>query len=75
VAVGDRYLTVVGSLDQRALVVGVCVLLVVSAAAFAGAVGLVLLAAATLVGFLPPRLGCRRVHLMGVLVGPLLVGA
>ena len=74
VAVGDRYLAVVGSLDQRALVVGVCVLLVVSAVAFAGVVGVVLLAAATAVGFLPPRRGCRRVHLMGVLVGPLLVG-
>jgi putative membrane protein len=74
VAVGDRYLAVVGSLDQRALVVGVCVLLVVSAVAFAGVVGVVLLAAATAVGFLPPRLGCRRVHLMGVLIGPLLVG-
>jgi putative membrane protein len=75
VVAGERYLRVVGRLDQRAIVVGVCGLLVVSAALFAGPAGLVLLAAATTVGFLPPRLGCRRVHLMGVLVGPLVLSA
>jgi putative membrane protein len=40
---------------------------------FAGPVGLVVLAAATVVGLLPPRVGCRRVHLMGVLLGPILL--
>jgi putative membrane protein len=75
VVAGDRYLRVVGRIDQRLLVAGVCALLVVSALLFAGPAGLVLLGAATVVGFLPPRLGCRRVHLMGVLVGPLVLHA
>jgi putative membrane protein len=38
---------------------------------FAGVVGLGLFVVATAVGLVPPRVGCRRVHLMGVLVGPL----
>ena len=74
VIVGERYLAVVGGFDQRTLVLAVCALLAVAAAAFAGFVGLLLLSVASLVGFLPTRLGCRRVHLMGVLVGPLLLG-
>jgi putative membrane protein len=73
VVAGDRYLRTVGRLDQRVLVGGVCAFLVVSAVVFAGGAGLALLGAATVVGFLPPRLGCRRVHLMGVLVGPLVL--
>jgi len=71
---GDRYLAVAGRIDATALSAGVLCLLAVTAWLFAGVVGLGVFAAATLVGLVPPRVGCRRVHLMGVLVGPLLVG-
>jgi putative membrane protein len=73
VTAGDVYLRTVGRLPQRPLVSGALALLAVLSVLFAGPVGLVVLAAATVVGLLPPRVGCRRVHLMGVLLGPILL--
>ncbi|MFC7098764.1 tripartite tricarboxylate transporter permease [Halobaculum marinum] len=73
VVAGDTALRVVGALPHRPLVVGVVVGLVGLAAAFAGTTGVVVFLAASVVGFVPVRLGCRRVHLMGVLLGPLIV--
>jgi putative membrane protein len=70
-AVGDRYLDRVGRVDPRWLSLAVLGLLAVLSGAFAGVVGLVLFAVATLVGLVPARLGVRRAHLMGVLVVPL----
>ncbi|SEO70802.1 Tripartite tricarboxylate transporter TctA family protein [Halogranum amylolyticum] len=72
--VGDRYLRAVGRTDYRLLSVSVLGLLVVVSWLFAGAVGVAVFAVSTLVGLVPPRLGTRRVHLMGVLVGPLALG-
>jgi putative membrane protein len=72
--VGDRYLRVVGQIDYRFLSVTVLSLLVAVSGSFAGFVGVVVFAVATVVGLVPPRLGTRRVHLMGVLVGPLALG-
>ncbi len=69
--VGDRYLRWVGRLDYRRLSVAVLCLLAAVSFLFAGATGLVILAAASLLGLLPVRLGVKRVHLMGVLIGPL----
>jgi putative membrane protein len=74
VLVGDRYLRMVGRLDYVRLSVGVLGLLVVLSFAFAGAVGVVVFVLATVVGLLPVGLGVRRVHLMGVLLGPLVFG-
>lgn len=71
---GDAYLTTVGRLDPTALSVAVLALLVGLSYAFAGPLGVPVFAAATALGLLPPRLGSRRVHLMGVLIGPLAVG-
>ena len=71
--VGDRYLRVVGTADYTTLSVGVLCLLVVVSYAFAGAVGVGVFVVAALLGLVPPRLGARRVHLMGVLIGPLLL--
>ena len=68
---GDRYLRTVGRLDPVWLSVGVLVGLVVLSGAFAGPVGVAAFGAATLVGHLPPRFGCRRANLMGVLLVPL----
>jgi putative membrane protein len=73
-AVGDRYLDWVGRLDPRWLSLAVLGLLVVLSGLFAGWVGLVLFAVATVVGLVPVRLGVKRAHLMGVLVVPLALG-
>lgn len=70
---GDRYFRVVRALNHRRLTAAVCALLVALAWVFASWVGVGLLAAATLVGLIPPRFGARRVHLMGVLLVPLAV--
>lgn len=72
--VGDRYLRVVGRTDYRTLSVGVLGLLTVVSYLFAGVVGIAVFVAAATMGLLPPRVGTRRVYLMGVLVGPLALG-
>lgn len=72
--VGDRYLRWVGRLDYRRLSAAVCCLLVALSWLFAGVVGVGVLVASALVGLVPVRLGVKRVHLMGVLIGPLVVG-
>jgi putative membrane protein len=74
VTVGDRYLGAVRRLPRRPLVVGVLGLLVALAVGFAGAVGGAVFCLAAVVGLLPPRVGARRVHLMGVLIGPVALG-
>jgi putative membrane protein len=74
VLVGDGYLRVVGTADYTRLSVGVLSLLVVVSFLFAGWVGVAAFLVAGLVGLLPTRFGTRRVHLMGVLLGPLALG-
>jgi putative membrane protein len=74
VSVGDRYLDVVGRTDYTLLSVAILVLLIGLSYAFAGPFGIGAFAAATVVGLIPPRFGARRVHLMGVLIGPLIIG-
>lgn len=73
--VGDRYLTLVRRLPHRPLSLAVLLLLWVLAAAFAGWLGACAFAIAALVGLAPPRLGVRRVHLMGVLIAPVALGS
>lgn len=68
---GDTALRVVGRTDARAVSLTVLSLVAILAGLFAGVLGLAVLAVATLVGLLPPRLGTRRVYLMGVLLGPI----
>lgn len=72
--VGDRYLRVARSVSHRRLSLSVLALLWASSFAFAGVVGVCAFAVAAVVGLIPPRFGTRRVHLMGVLVGPVVVG-
>ncbi|MFC6836021.1 tripartite tricarboxylate transporter permease [Halomarina ordinaria] len=74
VTLGDRYLELVGRVDSTRLSVSVLAMLVALSFAFAGGAGVVLFAVSALVGLLPVRLGARRAHLMGVLMGPLALG-
>jgi putative membrane protein len=71
---GDRYLVAAGRIGPLATSVVACGLLCLLSTLFAGVEGVVVLAAAGVVGLLPVRLGVRRVHLMGVLAVPLVVG-
>ena len=73
VSIGDRYLDVVGRTDYTLLSVSVLVLLIGLSYAFAGPFGIGAFATATVVGLIPPNFGARRVHLMGVLIGPLIL--
>jgi len=72
--VGDAYLEFVGRLPYWQLSVAVLALLLVLSYLFTGMVGIAIFLAATAVGMVPVQLGARRVHLMGVLIGPLLLG-
>ncbi|EMA39746.1 tripartite tricarboxylate transporter permease [Halococcus hamelinensis] len=71
---GDRYLRTVGRLDYTWLSVVILCLLVVLSFLFAGFIGVGTFCAAALVGLVPAKVGARRVHLMGVLMGPLILG-
>lgn len=72
--IGGRYLSVVGSVDPRRLSVAVIGLLIALSFLLAGPVGVLAFFAATVIGLIPQRAGARRVHLMGVLIGPLGLG-
>ncbi|EMA66567.1 hypothetical protein C461_11018 [Halorubrum aidingense JCM 13560] len=72
--VGDAYLRVVGNADYTRLSVSVLTLLVGLSFAFAGSFGVGVFIVAGALGLVPPRIGARRVHLMGVLIGPLILG-
>ncbi len=71
---GDTYLETVGGLNYRWLSIVVLCLLVAASFLFAGTVGIGLFVCSAILGCMPPRVGCRRAHLMGVLIGPLIVG-
>lgn len=72
--VGDAYLRVVGNADYTRLSIGVLGLLAGVSYAFAGPFGVGVFVVSGILGLVPPRVGSRRVHLMGVLIGPLIIG-
>lgn len=74
VTVGDRYLTVVGRFDATWLSVATLLFLGLLSGLFAGAVGVVVYVAATVVGLVPARFRARRANLMGVLMVPIILG-
>jgi putative membrane protein len=74
IVVGDAYLEAVGRLTYWKLSAGVLVVLLGLSYLFTGFVGIVIFAVATAIGMVPVRVRCRRVHLMGVLLGPLMLG-
>jgi len=72
--VGDRYLAAAGRVDYAKLSLAMIVGLAGLSYLFAGPAGVGVFALASAIGMIPPRFGARRVHLMGVLMGPLIVG-
>ncbi|AXR78163.1 tripartite tricarboxylate transporter permease [Natrarchaeobaculum sulfurireducens] len=74
ILVGDAYLELVGQLSYWKISTVVLGLLLVLSYLFTGPLGIVVFVAATAVGMVPVRLRARRVHLMGVLIGPLMLG-
>lgn len=73
VAIGDRYLELVRRIRYERISVGVCGLLLALSYLFAGALGIGIFVASTALGLVPVRLRARRVYLMGVLIGPLML--
>ena len=71
---GDRYLSLAGRVDYAWLSLGLLAGLAGLSYLFAGPKGVVVFLVASALGWLPPRFGARRVHLMGVLMGPLILG-
>ncbi len=70
--IGDRYLTSVGRVNYTLVCGGILALLVVLSWLFAGVVGVAILGVSSALGYVPVRGGCKRVHLMGVLMGPIM---
>lgn len=71
---GDRYFRVVGGIEYTRLSLGILIGLVAISYTFAGLIGIVAFTASAAIGLVPPRVGARRVHCMGVLLGPLILG-
>lgn len=74
VTVGDRYLRWVQSVSYTAISITVLAGLLVLSGLFAGLTGIVVFVLAALIGLVPVRLGAYRVHCMGVLMGPIVLG-
>jgi putative membrane protein len=72
---GDRYLERLRDADYTRLSAAVLVGLAAVSFVFAGVLGVGIFLVAAGLGLVPARLGARRSHLMGVLMGPLIVGA
>jgi len=70
-ALGDRYLAAVGSVNNVVLSLSVLGLLCLLVVAFAGLEGVGVFAVATAIGLIPARFGTRRMTCMGVLLVPL----
>lgn len=71
--VGDRYLAAIRTVESTRLSEAIPTGLVGIVFVFAGPLGVLAFAASTGLGLLPPRFGAKRVHLMGVLMGPLIL--
>ncbi|QLG50826.1 tripartite tricarboxylate transporter permease [Natrinema halophilum] len=74
IVIGDAYLDLVGRLAYWKISAAVLAVLLGLSFLFSGPIGIAIFVAATAVGLVPVRLHARRIHLMGVLIGPLLFG-
>ncbi|MFA4983150.1 MAG: tripartite tricarboxylate transporter permease [Candidatus Micrarchaeia archaeon] len=66
----SRHVKVFSEIDMKALNLGILGYLVVMVGIISGAGGLLLFATSTAVGLLPPLLGVRRTHVMGLIIVP-----
>jgi len=66
----SRHAGALAAFDTRTLNLGVLAYLVSAVAIISGAEGLLLFATATALGLLPPLLGIRRTHVMGLIIVP-----
>ncbi|ELY86513.1 hypothetical protein C483_18925 [Natrialba hulunbeirensis JCM 10989] len=73
IVVGERYLELVGRMAYWKISTAVLGLLLVLSYLFTGPLGIVVFGVAAAIGMVPVRLRARRVHLMGVLIGPLIL--
>ncbi|ADD07072.1 DUF112 family protein [Natrialba magadii ATCC 43099] len=73
IVVGERYLELVGRMAYWKISTAVLGLLLVLSYLFTGPLGIVVFVVAAAIGMVPVRLRARRVHLMGVLIGPLIL--
>lgn len=63
----------IGAISYRRLIRGVMSFVVIMVIIFNGALGILILITATCLGILPPTIGVRRSHLMGVLLIPVIL--
>ena len=73
VAVGDHYLRTVGQMNYTYVSLLVLGFLCLLAFGFTGLFGVLVFVVSTIIGLVPTRFNARRVHLMGVLIGPLMI--
>lgn len=71
--IGDSYLLVVGRINPTYVSAVLLCALAGLAYLFAGEIGVAAYGAGGIIGLIPPRMGARRVHGMGVLIGPLVL--
>lgn len=72
IVIGSWYLEMMGRVDYTVVCGVILVMLVGLSYLFAGVIGLVVFAVSSLLGFIPVRIGGKRVHLMGCLMGPIM---
>jgi len=63
----------IGELSYRKLIIGVMSFVVIMVIIFNGPLGILILVTACCLGILPPTVGVRRSHLMGVLLVPVIL--
>lgn len=71
--IGRRFAKSFARVNYRALTLGIIVFLFIMLFLFSGPIGLLIAAACTFIGFLPPLLGISRAHLMGCLLFPVIL--
>ncbi|SDQ92175.1 tripartite tricarboxylate transporter permease [Natronobacterium texcoconense] len=74
IVLGDAYLEFVGRTTYWKISAAVLALLLALSFLFTGVLGIAIFVVAAAIGMVPVRLRARRVHLMGVLIGPLILG-
>ncbi len=72
IVIGGWYLEAMGRVNYTVVCGAILVMLIGLSFLFAGVIGLVVFTVSSLIGFIPVRIGGKRVHLMGCLMGPIM---